>query len=67
MRATTNELATLAARAGLSIPAASALPAVVTKMASAAGMHERAFIAEAAYRNAELRGYIAQIAEQVAA
>lgn len=66
MSATTNELATLAARAGISAASAYALPAVVTKMAAAAGMSERAFVAEAAFRNPELRDYVAQVAAQVA-
>lgn len=63
----TNDLQILAARAGISPAQAIALPAAVTKMAKVAGMHERAFIAEATYRNRELRAYIANICAEATA
>ena len=63
----TNELQILAARANISPAQAVALPAAITKMAQIVGMHERAFIAEATYRNAELRAYIASICAEVTA
>lgn len=67
MKASTNELATLAARANMTVAAATALPAVVERMAAMVGMHERAFVAEATYRNQGLLDYVARIAEEVAA
>jgi hypothetical protein len=64
---TTHELATFAARQGLTPAQAAYLPALFAKAADAAGMRVRPMIAEATYRNAELGQYLASVARKVAA
>jgi hypothetical protein len=59
---TAHELAVFAARQGLTPEQAVVLPALFDKAADAAGMHVRAMIAEATYRNAELGQYLASVA-----
>lgn len=63
----TSELATFAARFNLGADVAYVLPALIENAAAKAGMHPRALVAEATYRNAPLGEYLADAARKVAA
>ena len=63
----TSELAAFAARYSLPASVAYVLPALFENAAAKAGMHPRALVAEATYRNHALGEYLANAARTVAA